>query len=491
MATNDVEVRPYGTQSQTGSLSTSSTTPVQRNEVEVRPSGARVDAQVFVAQGEGRRTDVDVKPYSLNSEEQFYKPQQQYQYSQTTRQTTRPLDMDTLKNPLVATALGITLALLLLSLSHLPKMVGGWFGHHDKDYSVARRDYDVYDRPYGPNSHAFGRQDSHLYENARDSVYHAKDRAEDLYYHAKDAIPTKEGLFNRARHAVMGSRYQQPSRYQQEEHHESFLERARNAIPFRGRNRHIEEEEEDRSMYQRARDMLPHQQQQRAREAETLVQRARNAVGMGGGDSYNSGGSYVDEARHAACRTAERARDIACDFSSGSSGPGLMERGREYLDSARYQARDAAENAKYQARDAMYQARDAQDTVASRAQSYYEQAKARAADVLDTVTYPIRATQDTVERAKETVVGSAGSSMQAAKDAAYNTKETVKNVAGDAIHGVKDTVAGVKDTVVGAGQAVKDKLTPSGNNDADITINGQGNGQHRGPTKVKVEVQEL
>jgi hypothetical protein len=481
-------------------MSTSSTTPVQRNEVEVRPSGARVDAQVFVAQGEGRRTDVDVKPYSMNAEEQFYKPQQQYQYSQTTRQTTRPLDMDTLKNPLVATALGITLALLLLSLSHLPKMVGGWFGHHDKDYSVARRDYDVYDRPYGPNSHSFGRQDSHLFENARDSVYHAKDRAEDMYYHAKDAILPRESLFSRARHAVMGSRYQQPSRYQQEDHHESLLERARNAIPFRGRNRHYEEEE-DRTLYERARDMLPHQQQQRAREAESLVQRARNAVGMGGGDSYNSGGSYVDEARHAACRTAERARDIACDFSSGSSGPGLMERGREYLDSARYQARDAvenakyqardaAENAKYQARDAMYQARDAQDTVASRAQSYYEQAKARAADVLDTVTYPIRATQDTVERAKETVVGTAGSSMQAAKDAAYNTKETVKNVAGDAIHGVKDTVAGVKDTVVGAGQAVKDKLTPSGNNDADITINGQGNG-HRGPTKVKVEVQEL
>jgi len=98
MTTNEVEIRPYGTQS------TSSAPVTQRNEVEVRPSGARVDAPVFVAQGEGRRSDVEVKPFGSQTE-QLYKT--------TTSSTTRsagPLDMEQLKNPLVATALGITLA---------------------------------------------------------------------------------------------------------------------------------------------------------------------------------------------------------------------------------------------------------------------------------------------------------------------------------------------------------------------------------------------
>jgi len=52
---------------------------------------------------------------------------------------------------------------------------------------------------------------------------------------------------------------------------------------------------------------------------------------------------------------------------------------------------------------------------------------------------------------------------------------------------VKNAAAGVKDAVVGAGQAVKDKLTPSHDDHADVNINNGG----RGPTKIKVEVQEL
>src|SRR5688500_11901495 len=121
MSTNEVEVRPYGTQNQAGPIG-------QRNEVEVRPSGARVDAPVFVAQGQGR-ADPEVKPYG--TQETLYKPQQQY--SSTTSRQARPLDLEQLKNPLVATALGVTLALLLLSLSHVPKMVGGLFGRDHND----------------------------------------------------------------------------------------------------------------------------------------------------------------------------------------------------------------------------------------------------------------------------------------------------------------------------------------------------------------------
>jgi vacuolar-type H+-ATPase subunit E/Vma4 len=407
------------------------------------------------------------------------------------------LDLEQLKNPLVATALGITLALLLLSLSHLPKMVSHMFGHKE-DHSVARS-WDSYDRAYGRGH--LDRQDS-MYQNARDSVNYAKDRAEDIYYHAKDAVTPRESLLHRARNAVMGGR-----RIPEEEHHESLLQRARDYLP--GRHAHEDVRrytpEEHESILQRARDYLPGRHRH---EDASLLDRARDAVRGGSGDSYRNTGSYVDSAQRAACRTAERARDIACDFSGSSSwSPNIVERGREAIDNARYQARDAMDNARYQARDAVnsarYNARDTQDTVADRAQSIYEQAKARAADMLesakDTVTYPVRAAQDTVERvretARDTVIetqerarGSAGSTIQAAKDSVYNAKEAVKDTVLGAGETVKNVAGGVKDTVVGAGQAVKDRLTPS-QDSADINVDAHGNG--RGPTKIKVEVQEL
>jgi hypothetical protein len=444
-----------------------------------------VDAPVFVAQGEGRRTDVEVKPYGSDT---VYKPQQQYQsYSQQSSTSVPALEQ--LKNPLVATALGITLALMLLSLSHLPKMVGSWFHHKDHhDQSLMRQDYNTYDRGY--QRHPMDRQDS-MYQNARDSVYHAKDRAEDMYYHAKDAVLPRESMWSRWTH-----RHPQQSRYQQdeeEEHRETMWQRARHAMPFSGYRSRQQQHHEEESLLQRARDMMPSARHQESRES--LLQRARDAVGMGGEGSYSSN-SYLDEARRGACRTAERARDIACDFSGsssyGSSGPSLMDRGRDAVDSARYHARDAVDSARHQARDASYRAQHYNDeTVAQKAQSLYEQAKQRAADMVesvkDTVTYPLQAAKDTVQdtqgRARETV----GATTQAAKDSAYNAKEAVKGTVQGAGDAVKNAATGVKDAVVGAGQAVKDKLTPSQDDHADININNGG----RGPTKIKVEVQEL
>jgi len=438
-----------------------------------------VTAPVYVAQGEGRRTDVEVKPYG-SSDQQY---QQQRETVLKPQYASRPWDMDQLKNPLVATALGITLALLLLSLSHLPKTLSHWWSGGKEDQSMMRQ-YDSYDSWRNYPQHEHMDRDRSYMDRDRGYGWNVREKASDLYHNVRDTV----------------------------------------ARPFRHAERDVRREGD--SLYQRARDSVmgsDYDRHDMRREGESLYQRARDTVMGGSGDSYYPSGSITEEARRAACRTAEKARDLACDYSGSSSwggrntmdyardrGQDLMEKGRETYENVRGQARDTMDSARWQARDT-------QDTVANKAQSIYEQAKARAAEMLEsakqTVTYPVNVAQDAATRtqeaardaargARDTVVnteerarGAAGSTIQAAKDSVVGAKEAVKDTVLGAGEAVKDTVLGagqaVRDTVVGAGQAVKEKLTPSDSENVDANLDVHGDNIRRGPTKVKVEVQEL
>jgi len=519
MSTHDVEVRPYGTKNEVGSVERgTATTSVEikppygsRQEVEVRP------AQQSSSSG-GQRTDVEVRPYG--NTETLLKPQQQQQYTSYQQSTTqRPaFDVNSLKNPLLATAMGITLALMLLSLSHVPKMVSHWW-QGDRDRSLMKQydSYDTYSRGY-PGQH--GHYEESHWRGPTDLYYAGKNKASQMFNNVKETVEYPfEAAYHRARDAVVPRSWRSEDRneryYRDERDYsrsrdreygprgESMYERAKDYIPGARTGESMYERAKDyipgargESMYERAKDYIP------GARGESMYERAKDyAAGSGG--SYSGGNSLTEEARRAACRTAEKARDMACDYNSNSWGGG----GRDTMDYARERGRDALDSARYQYENARYQARDA----SWKAQDMYENAKNRAADLVesakDTVTYPVRAAQDamsrsgeaardtasnTYERAKDTVVnteerarGVAGSTFQAAKDTLYNAKEAVK----DTVLGAKDSVLGagetVKDTVVGAGQAVREKLTTSNAEDYEY------HGQARGPTKVRVEVQEM
>jgi len=173
---HEVDVKPYGTRNDAGTQSFN--TP-QQTTIEIKPPyGSRNDTEVrstnpqqTTAHTQGSRTDVEVKPYG-SSEQQYQqhqretvlKPQQQYssypqqqhhqQQQYTYSRSTQPLTAENLRNPLLATALGVTLALLLLSLSQIPKMASNWWhgkDQHHQDSSLQRTyDYWSRDRDYSP-----------------------------------------------------------------------------------------------------------------------------------------------------------------------------------------------------------------------------------------------------------------------------------------------------------------------------------------------------
>jgi gas vesicle protein len=427
---HDVEVKPYGTKNLAGSIPVPEkvTTTVevkppygQRNVDEVRPLGAR--------------SDIEVKPYGTSEHqiprESLLKP----------RAASRPLDLSQFRNPLMATALGITLALLLWSLSHLPRMISGWW-HPDHSLQYKQSAYDTV-RSYGQDAAREMRRDTRdmrdqasyrageVYQTGKDTLDSAKDKASQMYNNAKESVEaTGQQIYDKAKQAAGGS-----------------------------------------------------------------------------GDSYYSSSSLTDEARRAACRTAERARDIACQ--TGDYAP----REETFL----------------------HRVGDVQN----KASEIYEAAKSRAAEMLEaaknTVTYPVIGTADTISRTTERVVqtgeNAAGATYQAAKDKVVQTGDSVRDAASSTFQAAKDTVRGaaetvmgskdtVKDTVLGAGEAVKDTLvgagetlkhaaasTAQGVKDTVVgagqavreTVVGHGSEsdkeyitrEARGPTKIKVEVQEL
>jgi hypothetical protein len=396
MSQHEVEVKPYGTKNMGGTQSFPLPEKVTTT-VEVKPPyGQRNVDEIRPAGGIGSRSDVEVKPYGTSDQnlprDSILKP----------RGNARPLDLSQFKNPMMAAALGITLALLLWSLSQLPRMISGvWHGRQPETWQQkASAEYNARQRDASFKG-------GEMYQAGKDTLESAKDRASEMYSNAKESVEsTGQHIYNKARDAVAG----------------------------------------------------------------------------GSGDSFYASSSITDEARRAACRTAERARDIACQ--TGDFAP------------------------------------DAGSSIQNKASEIYEAAKARAAAMLEaaknTVTYPVNAAADSLSQTTESAKDSASSTFQAAKDTVTHTGDNVRDAASSTFQAARDTVAGaagtmkgaaesakeavkdtvvgageaikhaatgVKDTVVGAGHAVRDTLTPQ---EREVLTREQ-----RGPTKIKVEVQEL
>jgi len=463
MATqHEVDVKPYGTRNEAGTQAFS-TTPHQTT-VEVKPPyGNRNEAEVrstnpsqTTAYQQGSRSDVEVKPYG-SSEHQYQqqqretllKPQQQYSYSTTTHQRTSPINVENLKNPLLATALGVTLALLLLSLAQIPKTISHWWHGKEHDSSV-QKSYEYYPREWS--------REREYYPRDRDREWN-RDQQREYYPRERDSWRDtgREGSWR------AGEMYQA------------------------GKDTLYQAKDKASQMYENARDSV-------AQTGENLYQRARDTVTGGSGGGYYRGG-YTEEDKGIACRTAERARDMACSRDSSSwgrdnsyyrdQGRDMYERGRDTVDYARDRGRETMDSARYAARDTQ-----------DRAQGMYETAKQRASDMLqrtkETVTYPVNAARDTLEATGERARETTGSTIQAAKDTVMHAAEAVKDTvvgAKDTVLGVGETarnvaantVQGVKDTVTGTAEKVRDTMRSE-----DIDTNYQA----RGPTKVRVEVQE-
>jgi len=421
----EVEVKPYGTKNEveTRVYGTSSS---RAGEVDKMPpygtkneSSAPAGATFNIG---GTRADVEVKPYGTQDvprDTGLNKPQI------VTKTTVKPIEQ--WRNPLMATLLGITLALTLLSLSYLPRAVSGlwhwttsWtpWGHH---HSKAHEAYNAVQR-------------ESLYQQGKDKVYEGIDRASDLAYHAKDRM---------------------------EGNSDSFYDRVKHT-------------------------------------GEDIVERARDVV-------YPSN-SLTEEAKRGACYTAQRARDAACD--------GVNMRGFN-PDSA---MRHARQNVRETARDARDNVYETAEEAADRAGGVFETAKQKAAEMLDaakqTVTYPINAARDTaesvgetlqhdVQRAKDTVMRTGEDARYKADRAARDTVRTSESAAQAAKDTVLNAGQAAKDTVLNAGQAVKDTVVNAANM-ASNAVHGTRDTvtrqhvnhrdedvQARGPTRVKVEVQEL
>jgi gas vesicle protein len=449
MATHEVEVKPYGTKNE---IETRVNTNVgsSRTDDELKPPyGQRNTAGISTSVPQvttsttpsfiGSRSDVEVKPFG--TQDMADKPQR---VATTTVRRTNNIDW---KNPLLATLLGITLALTLLSLSYLPRAISGLW-HWGTDWTHREKSYDRYPQPrediYRERETYRDRRDqsSGIYETAKDTVNSVKDRVEQTGEYVYDrARQTGENVYNTAKDAVYRS----------------------------------------------------------------------------------SSGSLTEDAKQAACNAAEKARDTACN--------GVNMRGwRDMKDSA-------YDRATGMYRDAMHKGDEVRDTAyeaSDRASGLFDKAKQKAEEVLEaaknTVTYPINAAGERIEAARERVmhrgsdlahdtVSGAENLANSAKDTAYNAGQAAKDTALNAGQAAKDTVLNAgqaakdtvlnagqaaKDTVLNVGQAAKEKVFGAGEAARDMAENAKDRVRdtthshththetnQRGPTRVKVEVQEM
>jgi hypothetical protein len=510
MNTLDTEPKPYGTRNDVDTRNQFS----ERRDVKVEPyatSNVTPSQSTEVHPNLPREATVKTTVYTQHAEA----PQQQhYQTTQQSRVQRRvtQYDIDQLKNPVVATILGLSLALLLLSLTHmLPSLHMPHLFGRSQDKSVDRS-YDNYawqrhggqdqqwmeDHPQRRSWFGWGRKnqdysDEHPQRRSWFGWGRNRDSDNDYSYSRK-----QERYFERPSEMVEDARDRASGVYERmKEPFENMYDNAKDTAE---------------SAYYRAKEYLPGQGYQ---------------TRGGGRDDYPGWSSirnFKDEAAHQACQTAERAAEYACGFdqpqqqsNSWFGGRGSWFRGRSnserMYDDARstgnrmyYNARDAGdrsyENARYAKdrayHDARYAGNRAQETaedVQYRAQNLYEAAKQRAADALnmakDTVTYPVNVAKDVVNSAKDTVV---------------NSKEQAKDTASSSIYNAKDTVAGaaqaVRDTVMGAGEAVRNAASSTIQTVKDHTPDLTGhtttetctgeNCNIRNPrAQVKVEVREL
>jgi hypothetical protein len=439
MATHEVEVKPYGTKNEVETRVYPTTSTGRSDADALKPPYGQKNESVSTTTPQsssynigGSRTDVEVKPFGATEirDTGVQKPQRV-----TTTTTVRPLANVDWRNPLLATLLGITLALSLLSLSYLPRAISGlWHWGTGWTHWGSGKSYDEsLTKSY---MHDMAQQKgSNMYQSAMDTVNNAKDRVES----------TGESLYERAKQT-----------------------------------------------------------------GENMLNTAKDTV-------YTSHtGSMTQDAKRAACQAADRAKHAACDG----------------IDMSRWTSSGSMMPDTNQVKDAAYEA-------SNRASGLYEQAKQKVGDVLeaakDTVTYPINVAGQRLQQTRETVMQAGNNVADSARDATYSTiqgakdrvegipsqvtqaaKDTIhgaENIANSALHAAKDTVLGAgqaaKDTVLGAGQAAKDTVVGAGQavknmagntaqaakdtvrNAASSSSSENIETNHRGPTRVKVEVQEL
>jgi vacuolar-type H+-ATPase subunit H len=473
MATHEVEVKPYGSKNEVETRVYTSTQGGRSSETEVKlpygqknelatplPTNTPPPASTFSIGGS--RTDVEVKP--LGTQETLIKPQRT-----VATNVQRPMNLEQWKNPLMATLLGITLALTLLSLSYLPRAISGaWHWGTSwlpgwRSHELQPKSYDAYDSVTKSYMHDMARpaQDSiyqqgkQVYTSTVESVQNAKDQAANAINSARD---TGESLYEQAK-----------------ETGERVLERAKSTV-------------------------LP-------------------------------GSSMTTEARRAACKTAQKAMDAACDgvdMSSSWRGSNVMDDARASAQQASQQAAGVFEQAKMRASDILEHAKDAvmyplhaaqqtasatgdrvqaakdtitnaganvRDNVRDNAQYASNRASDAASATINTAKDTINQAENTLLNAKDSVLGA----TQKATDTVLGAGQAVKDTVLNAGQAAKDAAVGAKDTIVGAGQAaanaasntvhnVKESVTGMASSHGNVdTTTTTG----RGPTRVKVEVQEL
>jgi len=430
MSQHEVEVKPYG----------------QKNEVETRiytsanrsadtdsikpPYGQKNETSTSYS-NVGSRTDVEVKPFGTQDlpRESVLKPQR------VATTTVRPMNLEQWRNPLLATLLGITLALTLLSLSYLPRAISNvwhWgtnWGSHQQSKS-----FDAYESATKNFPHAAERET--MYQQGKDMVQNAKETGDSIYNRAKQS---GEDLINTAKDTIYHT--------------------------------------QTGSVTQEAKRMAC----QTAMKAEEM---ACEGVDM---SSWSKSSMMPDKS------TINRAHDAARDAQERASGiyeqakqkaSDVLQAAKETVTYPLHAAQDKASDVLQAAKDTVtYPIHAAQDTVAATG----ERLQAAKDTVMNTGSNIEDSTYNTLNAAKDRVEGSAAQTIQAAKDtvlgAGQAAKDTVmgagqaaKNLAENAVQGVKDTIHGVKDTVSNAASSSE-----------TTTVKGQA----RGPTKVKVEVTEL
>lgn len=342
------------------------------------------------------------------------------------RQTpVRQVNVDVLRNPLTATLLGMTLGLLLLSLSHLRPFSGlsSWWPWSAPS-STTQSPIDLSSMPSMPSQ-----------KDIKAGMDQIKDKGSE-YYRSAVGEAADSGVLQAGKET---------------------LDQARN----------------------KASEVLSSVKETVQSTGESMYNAATGGTGSTGGfgSTIESG---LNTAQQAACNTADRARDIACNPSKYTGSA------KDTIESTRQQAMDSVESAKNTVESARQAAMDTAsettESVRNRASEIYENARQKAADMLEaakhTMTYPLHKTQETgeavVESAKESVTNvrdSVENTAEQAKDSVLGAGERVKDSVLGAGQRVKDTVTGAKDTVLGAGERVKDTVLGAGERVKD-TVTG-------------------
>lgn len=451
MSQHEVEVKPYGTKNEVETrVYTSGNKTTEAETVIKPPYGQKNEATAPV----GSRMDVEVKPFGTQDvpRETVLKPQR------TATTTVRSMNLEQWRNPLLATLLGITLALTLLSLSYLPRAVSNvWHWGTNWGSHSPSKSHEAYETV----TKSFPHTES-LYQQGKDMINQRTEQASRMVQDAKETVNDMSGetLLHKAK--VTG---------------ENILESAKETLSGGSIG----------SMTQEAKRMACHKAQQAKDMACQGVDMSQwsssgstiNRAQESAADAQNRASGLYQKAKQTAENVLQAAKDTvtyplhaAQDAVSATS---------ERIQAARETVMNTGSNIGSDIQAAGDQARDATYSKLHTAEDTASQTLQAAKDTLQGAKDSVK---DTVLGAKDTVLGAGQAAKdtvlnagQAAKDTVIGAGEAAKNLAENAVHGVKETVRGVKDTVTGGFSS----------SESTTTIKEQP----RGPTRVKVEVTEL